>query len=159
MPKNPFTGGDAKSNDTSTWSDFHTAVNAVKKYNFDGIGIQLADGIFGIDLDGVVKDGKFSKVALDIIHTMDSYTEYSPSGTGIHILCKGTIPPKDRRNGNVEMYSEGRFFTVTGKVLGSKNLLQERTAQAKEVHKKYISRVTKSKENQSALPPTDTELL
>lgn len=160
IPKDPKTGYNAKANDPATWSDFQTAVKAVSKYGFDGIGIEFANGIFGVDLDGVVKDGKLTPEAQDIIKTLDSYTEYSPSGTGVHILCKGTIPPKDRRKGNIEMYSEGRFFTVTGKVLGEVKEIQERTAQAAAVHAKYLKREEPKPTNQ---PPdlnlSDSELI
>lgn len=140
IPKDPRTGYNAKANDPATWSDYQTAVNALSKYGFDGIGIEFANGIFGIDLDNVIENGKLTAEAQDIIKTMDSYTEYSPSGTGIHILCKGTIPAKDRRKGNVEMYSEGRFFTVTGDIVGAAKDIQERTAQAARVHAKYLKR-------------------
>ncbi len=141
IPKDPKTGYNAKSNDPATWSDYQTAVSAVSRYGFDGVGIQFANGIFGVDLDNVVKDGKLTAEAQDIIKTLDSYTEYSPSGTGIHILCKGTIPAKDRRKGNVEMYSEGRFFTVTGNnLVGTQEEVKERTAQAAAVHAKYLRR-------------------
>ena len=141
IPKDPKTGYNAKANDPATWGDFQTAVKAVSKYGFDGIGIEFANGIFGVDLDNVVKDGKLTAEAQDIIKTLDSYTEYSPSGTGIHILCRGTIPAKDRRKGNVEMYSEGRFFTVTGNTLvGTQEEVKERTAQAAAVHAKYLRR-------------------
>ena len=160
IPKDPKTGYNAKANDPATWSDFQTAVKAVSKYGFDGIGIEFANGIFGVDLDNVVKDGKLTPEAQDIIKTLDSYTEYSPSGTGVHILCKGTIPPKDRRKGNVEMYSEGRFFTVTGNVLGEVKEVQERTAQAAAVHAKYLKREEPKPTNQ---PPdlnlSDSELI
>lgn len=155
IPKDPKTGYNAKANDPSTWSDYQTAVNAVSKYGFDGIGIEFANGIFGVDLDNVVKDGKLTPEAQDIIKTLDSYTEYSPSGTGVHIICKGTIPPKDRRKGNVEMYSEGRFFTVTGNVLGEPKDIQERTAQAAIVHAKYLKREEQKPTNQQ---PTDLDL-
>ena len=160
IPKDPKTGYNAKANDPATWSDYQTAVNAVSKYGFDGIGIEFANGIFGVDLDGVVKDGKLTPEAQDIIKTLDSYTEYSPSGTGVHILCKGTIPPKDRRKGNVEMYSEGRFFTVTGKVLGEIKEVQERTAQAAAVHAKYLKREEPKATNQpQELNLSDSELI
>jgi len=161
IPKDPKTGYNAKANDPATWSDYQTAVNAVSKYGFDGIGIEFANGIFGVDLDGVVKDGKFTAEAQDIIKTMDSYTEYSPSGTGVHILAKGTIPPKDRRKGSVEMYSEGRFFTVTGKVIGATKEVEERTAQAAAVHAKYLRREEKPKtDNQpQELNLSDSELI
>ena len=122
---------------------------AVSKYGFDGIGIQFANGIFGVDLDDVVKDGRLTPEAQDIIRTLDSYTEYSPSGKGIHILCRGTIPPKDRRRGNIEMYSEGRFFTVTGKVFGQPKEVEERTAQAAIIHAKYIKREEPNRQQQA----------
>ena len=109
IPYDPRTGYRAKANDPATWSDYQTAVNAVERGAYDGIGFEFANGVFGVDLDGVIKDGKLTPEAQDIITTLDSYTEYSPSGTGAHILCKGTIPAKDRRKGNIEMYSEGRF--------------------------------------------------
>ncbi len=48
--------------------------------------------ITGIDLDNVIReDGTLEPFALEIINLMNSYTEISPSGTGIHILCKGKI--------------------------------------------------------------------
>lgn len=140
IPYDPRTGYRAKANDPATWSDYQTAVNAVERGAYDGIGFEFANGVFGVDLDGVIKDGKLTPEAQDIITTLDSYTEYSPSGTGAHILCKGTIPAKDRRKGNIEMYSEGRFFTVTGQVLGQAKEIQERTAQAAAVHAKYLAR-------------------
>jgi primase-polymerase (primpol)-like protein/archaellum biogenesis ATPase FlaH len=161
IPKDPKTGYNAKANDPATWGDFQTAVKAVSKYGFDGIGIEFANGIFGVDLDNVVKDGKLTAEAQDIIKTLDSYTEYSPSGTGIHILCKGSIPAKDRRKGNVEMYSEGRFFTVTGQVVGTQKELQERTAQAAAVHAKYLRReeAPKAANQPQELNLSDNELI
>ena len=69
----------------------------------------------------------------DIITTLDSYTEYSPSGTGAHILCKGTIPAKDRRKNNMKCIRRA-FFTVTGRVLGRAKEIQERTVRTAAVH-------------------------
>jgi replicative DNA helicase len=161
IPKDPRTGYNAKANDPATWSDYQTAVNALSKYGFDGIGIEFANGIFGVDLDNVIEGGKLTTEAQDIIKTLDSYTEYSPSGTGIHILCKGSIPDKDRRRGNVEMYSEGRFFTVTGKVVGAAKEVQERTAQAAAVHAKYLRReeAPKATNQPQDLNISDSELI
>ena len=156
IPKDPRTGYNAKANDPETWSDYQTAVNAVSKYGFDGIGIEFANGVFGVDLDNVIEGGKLTAEAQDVIKTLDSYTEYSPSGTGIHILCKGSIPDKDRRRGNVEMYSEGRFFTVTGNIVGAAKDIQERTAQAAAVHAKYLRREDAPK---AANQPQDLNLL
>ena len=161
IPKDPKTGYNAKSNNPATWSDYQTAVKAVSRYGFDGIGLEFANGIFGVDLDNVIEGGKLTAEAQDIIKTLDSYTEYSPSGTGIHILCKGSIPAKDRRKGNVEMYSEGRFFTVTGNVVGTPKDIQERTAQAAAVHAKYLKReeTPKATNQPQDLNLSDSELV
>ena len=56
IPKDPKTGYNAKANDPATWGDFQTAVKAVSKYGFDGIGIEFANGIFGVDfIDRLLK--------------------------------------------------------------------------------------------------------
>ena len=38
------------------------------------------------DVDGCVHDGKLDEWAQEIVDELDSYTELSPSGTGIHIF-------------------------------------------------------------------------
>lgn len=141
IPYNPATGYRAKANDPTTWTNYETAAAAAQGGKYDGIGFELDNGIFGVDLDHVVNaDGTLTAEALDIIKTLDSYTEYSPSGTGAHIICVGSLPPKDRRNGKIEMYDSGRYLTVTGNVLGQPKEVQERTAEAATVHAKYLKR-------------------
>lgn len=157
IPINTLLFNNARSNDPGTWTTFDKAILAIgKRANYkvsrksgneyhtspvDGIGIMFANGIFGVDLDHVINpDGSIDPAAQDIIDTIDSYTEYSPSGTGVHILCKGDIPPGERRAGIIEMYNAGRFFTVTGQTYGAAKMLEERTAQAAAVHAKYLKK-------------------
>lgn len=155
IPYNPA-GYRAKANDPNTWADYETAAAAAGRGLYDGIGIELDNGICGIDLDHVVNpDGSLTAEAADIIQTMNSYTEYSISGTGIHILFTGRIPDQDRRNGSVEMYSNGRYLTITGNIIGSP-AVNERTAEAAAVHDKYIKRVPAAPERppkQAQQPP------
>ena len=114
-PINPLNGYGAKANDSATWGTLEQALAAVDKYKLDGIGIELGAGLCGLDLDHCVDEqGQISERAQEIINMMDSYTEISPSGTGIHILFSGNIPEGTRRKDGIEMYSEGRYFTVTG---------------------------------------------
>ena len=120
IPINPKTGGNAQSNNPSTWTDYDTALAASKQYS--GIGLMFANGYFGIDIDGVeqeikaYKAGDNDNIVAEFIYTLESYAEYSQSGKGIHIICRGTLPEGGRRRGNVEMYQEGRFFIMTGNV-------------------------------------------
>lgn len=165
VPVNPKTGENAKANDPATWGTFDDAETAVILYDLDGIGFEFANGYFGIDLDHVItKDGNISPKAADIVRIMDSYTEYSPSGSGLHILCRGSIPEGNRRKGNVEMYSEGRFFTVTGRPFQRVRNLEERTAAAAKVHAKYLqSEAARPQPAQAGKPfepsESDAELL
>lgn len=141
IPINPQDGSYAKSDDPDTWGSFEQACEAVTKFKLSGIGIMFAGGLAGVDIDHCVdaQTGEIEEYAKDIIHTVKSYTELSPSGTGIHILCLGTLPEGRRRKGDVEMYCEGRFFTVTGKDFLGMYEFGERTTELAEVHEKYLA--------------------
>ncbi len=109
----------AKSNDERTWATFDVACKAVRENGYDGLGIMLGKSLMGIDVDHVIgADGKFTEEAQWIVETANSYTEFSPSKTGFHILTFGEMPKNARkRNGNLEIYGEGRFFTLTGDIV------------------------------------------
>jgi putative DNA primase/helicase len=76
------------------------------------------DPYVGIDLDDCVdpETGQIELWALQIIEELDSYTEFSPSGKGVHIIVKGKIPSAVKRD-EIEMYDCKRFFTITGHVV------------------------------------------
>lgn len=136
LPRNPYTGGNAQSNNKETWSDFDTAIKALDKYHFDGIGFMFANGYFGVDLDKCLDNTDFID---EFVETLQSYTEISRSGNGIHIICKGTLPDGARRRGNVEMYSSGRYFIMTGKLYNPNYTeIKDCTESIKLLHNKYL---------------------
>ena len=109
----------AKSDDAKTWTDFSTALTAysASERGFDGIGLMLAGGdVTCIDLDHCIVDGVIEPWAEQIIAKVDSYTETSQSGEGVHIFVIGTPPSGRRRKGVVEMYGpdDNRYIAVTG---------------------------------------------
>ena len=121
IPLNPNTGYNAKSNDPKTWGTFDLAVKRALNRRMAGVGFVFSkdDPFVGIDLDKCLNGtGKPEQWAADIIQQLDSYTESSPSGKGYHILGRGRLRPGGRRTGQIEMYDSGRFFTVTGIVVG-----------------------------------------
>jgi len=156
-PVNARTGNGAQSNNPSTWSDFQTAVAGMKKFNLNGIGFMFGDGFVGVDIDHcIAENGGFSAEAIDIIDTLDSYTEMSQSGKGVHIICRGSLPEGQRRKGNVEMYEERRFFVMTGDILDDAHMeVNERTEELKLVHDKYL----KPKKNQKDPSPRQKEII
>jgi primase-polymerase (primpol)-like protein len=110
----------ASATDPGTWREFETALTYHRESNSrtDGVGFVFDPEaeIVGVDLDNC-RDPDSEELepwAADIIDRLDSYTEISPSGTGIHVLVEGELPPGRNRRGDVEMYDRDRFFTVTG---------------------------------------------
>ena len=128
----------AQSNNPNTWCDYDTALQVADLY--DGLGFMLGDGIFGVDIDGVELH---DSVVNEVITTLNSYAEISPSGKGIHVICKGSKPQGACRKGNFECYEKGRFFTVTGDMIPSYHTLKECTETIKPLYKKYLAREEK----------------
>jgi putative DNA primase/helicase len=102
----------ALSTDPATWSTFEAAVAAYQGGNVDGIGIVPPEDITIVDLDHA-GDGLWAK---RIRERLASYTEFSPSGKGLHIFVRGRLT-RARRVGCIELYpgGGGRFVTVTGR--------------------------------------------
>lgn len=123
MPFNPETGQPAKAGDPSTWTTFEAAWGGIIVQGYQGIGFEFAagGGIVGIDSDHCLNKETMElnpKVA-EWVQAFNSYTEISPSGEGLHILCKGRLPSETgKRRGGVEMYDQGRYFTMTGASYG-----------------------------------------
>lgn len=143
IPVNPYTGGQAMSNNPQTWSDYDTAVRA--SVNYDGIGFMFSNsGYFGIDLDDCRSDidsylkGDRNNIVAEFINTMQTYAEISQSGNGIHLICHGTLPPNGRRKGKVEMYDSGRYFIMTGRQIGDFSKVSDGTERIKTLHSKYF---------------------
>ena len=146
MPVDPRTGNLAKSNDEETWADFDTALSS--SVNYDGIGFFFKEPYIGIDIDdvgGEIEDYRNDKhdnnIISEFIDTLGSYAEVSPSGNGIHIIIKGELPPNGRRKGNVEVYTSGRFFTMTGDSIGGYLHIADDTdyGKIKYLHSKHIA--------------------
>jgi len=127
--------------DYSNWTDLRTAIEWAGKRPGTGVGIVLGGGIVGIDLDHAVDEkGNIKPEAQEIIQKANSYTEVSPSGQGIHILIRGAIHHPIRLEG-LEVYSDGRYFTLTGKrLLTSPLVLAEAQELIDELTQRYIEK-------------------
>ncbi len=136
MTKIPYVLGEngrkARANDPSTWRPYADAVAYGPQY--DGIGFELlrGGGLSAVDLDLCVErqTGKVAPWAREIVRRFDSYTEVTPSGEGLRIFCKGTLPEgegwrnkrlgaarPDGHTAGCEVYSDGKYLTVTGEAL------------------------------------------
>lgn len=112
-------GERAKTNDPATWGWWPDAVRDHVSGHYDGVGLMLLGGAYSvIDLDKCRDPvtGDVQEWARAICAEVASYTEVSPSKTGLHIFVIGKLPPGRRRIGQLEMYGpdDARFMTITG---------------------------------------------
>lgn len=116
IPYCPRTSRMADVTNPEFWATFDTAWNAYTSGKFDGIGFVLSsnDPFCVLDLDNVenAQQIEWQKWIFDQFYT---YAELSPSGKGLHLICKATVPT-GRRTSFVEIYSKDRFITMTGNV-------------------------------------------
>ena len=160
VPKSPLYNGNASPTDSSTWGTYEQAVNACKQYNYSGIGfVFTAESEYcGIDIDHCIDaNGEINKNALDIVDTMDSYAEISPSGTGVHIIYKGKVHDdwkKKKTNAlgegvHLEMYQKDRYFTVTENRFNTSDV-NEREKYAELIYKAYMQAAEKPKSEEKS---------
>ena len=146
-------GCNASSTDPATWATFEQAAEVVRSGRSEGVGFVFGGerNFVGVDLDGCrnKETGKIEEWARGIITDLDSYSEISPSGTGVKVYCLGRSPFDTGRNQKleqfpavdpikkpgIEVYDHARFFAMTGNRLGGKlpKEPQERTAQVASV--------------------------
>lgn len=146
LPVSPVTGQLAKSTAESTWADFDTALAFFegRRAFLAGVGFVFSRGdpLIGVDLDRCrdVETGLLSVWAQAVVDELDSYTEVSPSGTGVKcILESGTpVPSRRRSSPDIEVYSSDRFFTITGNALGPKANVNDRTEQLLRFHSRLF---------------------
>jgi hypothetical protein len=143
IPINANSGGDAKSNDPKTWATLDRAKYWAKRNAGCNIGIVLAQvddlHLGGVDLDTCrdKKTGELKPWAKEAIERLDSYSEISPSMSGVKIFFLYRLSDKaglDALLGGadkhsrmfkcdtggdhppaIEVHRSNRYFTVTRK--------------------------------------------
>jgi hypothetical protein len=137
-PRQP-SGSMAKINDPATWSSLADVKGL-------GIGAALAvtpdAGLVVVDLDGCIdENGQVHLGAQKIVAMLDSYTEVSLSGRGLHVVMRGAKPPvqkpwtKIALDGFVVEMFDAHFVTLTGNHLpGTPDDVQDRQQQITEVY-------------------------
>ena len=128
----------ASTTDPATWATFAAALEAVEVGGIaDGLGFVFSpdDGYCGVDLDaGLSKSERGA-----IMATLDSYSEFSPSGQGVHVILRAGLNGHGRnRKGPFEVYEDGRYFTFTGAhVRGTPTTIEARQPQLDEILERF----------------------
>jgi putative DNA primase/helicase len=147
-PINPHALHGASHSERETWGTYEKCLAALPTaykgwqreyagaYRGGGIGFVFSadDPYIGIDLDNAIDlmTQQLRPWAQRAVDQLDSYTEVSPSGTGVHILVQGpllkTVKHGTKDTIGVELYSQQRFFTMTGILVpGTHREIQERS--------------------------------
>ena len=149
-PKSPFNPASllsgrplpAKAGVKETWSSYQNAAECVRRGLAQGIGYEFDGSVYGVDLDHVIDEiGAMTLQAWQIVGKLDSYTEISPSGTGLHIFVfalNANIIRHRKKDYFLEIYNEGRYFTVTGNVFGKMKSIENRTSELQAIHDKFL---------------------
>jgi len=119
----------ASTTNPATWATFDEVARAFVRGVGDGVGFVFTDTPFaGVDLDHAIgADGRVAPWAQAIVRRIDSYTEQSVSGTGLHVIVRGALAGSGRKAGPIECYDTGRYFVMTGRhVQGTPELIHER---------------------------------
>ena len=141
----------AKSNDKMTWHSYEDCIAALNRNIGEGLGFFLGEGYIGIDIDKVSDDimaysldYRASSMTADFLREISTYAELSPSKTGLHFIGKGKVPGERKRHKNLEIYDEGRFFTVTGNVIKDRdrNKVINIDSELKPLYEKYMPKTT-----------------
>jgi hypothetical protein len=151
----------ASTSDSETWDSYEQAIAYHDRADTDteGVGFVLTEnGVHaGADLDGCrdPETGEIEPWAEDVVDELDSYTEVSPSGTGLRVFLLGFMPDgrtrREQRNDleataeldkttELEMYDDGRYLTFTGDhVEGTPRDAQQRNSAFHTVHEEYLA--------------------
>lgn len=126
--KVPFrpNGSTASSTDPDTWTTFAAVWEVYRAGEYDGVGFVLNGAmdengltVAGVDMDGVIGNPEREARADEIITTLNSYTEVSPSGAGYRIFVLAKPLGRSVNHDGLEFYAgPGRYLTVTGHVVG-----------------------------------------
>lgn len=133
----PISNRRAATDDKSTWGSFELVVRLYSEQQdqFDGIGFvfSLEDDLCGIDFDDCVHGGELLEGRSEWLEKFNSYTELSVSGTGLHVIVRGTWGKgRRRKDPDVEVYDRLRYFTVSGRSLGEQKQIRWRQSELEE---------------------------
>lgn len=162
QPFNPVTGKPAKIDDPTTWATYEDCEKAVDKLKYTGLGYVFNEDYIAIDLDNVIDEkGNMLPDVILLLEGLDSYTEYSQSKRGVHVILSKGVINLQKNSGKlpvttaeaqrftregvkvpaIEMYTTGRYFAITGNIYNGKKIIKENTTEARRLYRTYINPV------------------
>jgi hypothetical protein len=143
-PINPRTSAGASCTNPNDWVTFEEALAALEQVGYAGLMFAMVpeDGYAFIDLDDCrnPKNKGIHKWAEGILNELNSYSEISPSETGVHVFVRAKKPGERCRHGNVEIYDHARFAAMTGRRLNNyPDRIESRQAELEAVYRRHVA--------------------
>lgn len=111
------TGGQGDDRDRQRLATLAVVRRAYERGGWSGIGFAFLpdDGLIGIDIDGAIdlETGVMSERCSAIIKACNTFTEYSPSGKGVHLILQGVTDTNKSNDIGLEVFCGRQFFTFT----------------------------------------------
>lgn len=146
-----------------TWNSYESVVAAYQRGSWDGIGYVFSkdDPYMGNDFDHCInlETGEIKEPARTYIHQLNTYSEKSPSGGGVHTICRAQLPDgkgrKDQKLG-FEIYDRRRFFTVTGvPVDGCRLIIEDRQNEIDAFYKEIFDKSSSKTSSVTSITPIE----
>ena len=111
--------GTASHSDPHSWNSFENTLEVLSGGGYDGMGYVFweGNGFSGVDFDRCLdpKTEKVTEAVWDIVQLLETYTEISCSGKGLHSYLRGKKQLGTRCHlGHAEVYDRNHYFVVTG---------------------------------------------
>ncbi|KRK97675.1 hypothetical protein FD04_GL001712 [Secundilactobacillus odoratitofui DSM 19909 = JCM 15043] len=124
----PQSGNTLSTNKPDQWGSFSQALKGYQRHvhNAKGLAMLVQPPYTVIDLDHTTVDSP-TNAAKDFLQLVKgTYTERSVSGKGLHAVIRGNNNTGRNRNNNanLEVYSEKRFFAITGDVIDGTGVIR-----------------------------------
>jgi primase-polymerase (primpol)-like protein len=169
-PIDPRSGVEADVTSPATWATFDEACEAHQsgRWSTKGIGFVFTpeDPYFGLDLDGcLAKPSGIAPWASSILDRLQTYTEWSPSGEGVHAIGRGRLACTGRKIKGIEIYDRGRYFTFTGEPVAGRPLEVRDMPDLEELVEELFGKAPSRAQNADyprrvvILPPEDKDLI
>jgi hypothetical protein len=159
-PTDAKTGLVGSSTNPEKWSSFEVAYDKYKNFNWDGIGCALNDEYCGFDFDNKRNPitGNIEQKTWREIQALNSYTEVSPSGKGVKLLCKANLPRGGHHKNGIGVFTQGRYFCITGGLIhGVSGKIESRQEQVDIFARKHFPEDFEEKEKPQAQPQSTIE--
>jgi putative DNA primase/helicase len=130
-----------------SWGTLADALLTLESGHYSGLGFVITPPLVMIDLDHSVDRTTHTITdpqAAEIVQSLNSYTERSPSGTGLHILTYGQLPGKGIHTA-VEIYGQDRFTTITSNhIAGTPPTIEQRQEALDALYQRFAPPVSET---------------